>query len=115
MKKAVAAIFLSILMIPIIPAFSQVADTSPTLALKFTTFSPYYYKAEDGTTVVIGEVENIKNFPLTGVKIRVNFYDDINPQPIESTVGSPILEVIPPKSKSPYIIKSPSPNSAITP
>lgn len=93
---------------------AETTDTAPTLGIVFTSSSPYHYQDADGTTIVIGEVKNIKNFPITGVQIRASFFDDFNPQPLESTLGTTILEVIPPQSTSPYIITSPSPNNAIS-
>jgi hypothetical protein len=93
--------------------FSQKVDTLPTLAVKLTTQAPLIYKDNDGTTVIIGEVENTRNFPVRDVKILVDFYDQFSSQPIESTLGTTILDVIPPFGKSPYVIKSKSQNSAI--
>ena len=114
MKKTLFALFLIFSLFPISTSFSQLTDTGTTLGVVLTSFSPYTYKQEDGTTVILGEIENKLRFPVTGVKIWAGFYDDISEQPIESTVGTTILDVIPPFSKSPYMIKSSTPNSAIT-
>ena len=115
MKKTLLALFLIFTLFPISTSFSQErTDTGTTLGVVLTSFSPYIYKQEDGITVILGEVENLKDFPVTGVKIRAGFFDDISEQPIESTVGTTILDVIPGNSKSPYMIKSPTSNSAIT-
>jgi hypothetical protein len=73
------------------------------------------YRDSDGYTVVIGLIEN--NDPLaflTNVSIQANFYDDFNPNPLEVKEGSTILKVIPPNSKSPFIIRSENPNPDIT-
>lgn len=114
MKRAFIGVFLALLLFPISTAFSQVSDTEPTLGIVLTSFTPYHYKDANGHTIIIGEVENTKNFPITGVKIWAGFYNDVNLQPLESKVGTTLLEVIPANSKSPYVIKSPSPNAAIT-
>jgi len=114
MKKTLLALFLIFSLFPISTSFSQLTDTGTTLGVVLTSFSPYTYKQEDGTTVILGEIENKLRFPVTGVKIWAGFYDDRSEQPIESTVGTTILDVIPPFSKSPYMIKSSTPNSAIT-
>lgn len=115
MQKSILVAILVIGLFPISSSFSQGnVDTDPTLGIGLTSFTPYHYKAEDGRTVIIGEVENTKDFPVSGVKIRGVFFDDVNPSPLESTVGTTLLEVIPPKSKVPYVIYSPSTNSAIT-
>jgi len=114
MIKALLVAVLMVSLFPINSSFSQTSDTIPTLGIEFTSSTPYNYKAEDGTTVIVGEIENKKNFPVTGVKIWAGFYDDFSKQPLENTIGTTILDVIPPHGKSPYMITSPSPNSAIT-
>jgi len=114
MKKTLLALFLIFSLFPISTSFSQKTDTESTFAIVLTSNSPYNYKDEDGTTVILGEVENTKNFPITGVTIFAAFYDDISEQPIETIRGTTILDVILPFSNSPYMIKSPTPNSAIT-
>ncbi len=115
MQRGPMVLFLIICTFFISPSFAaEKTDTEPTLAIQFTSSSPYIYQEDDGTTVVIGEVKNVKNFPITGVQIRAAFFDDFNPQPLEATLGTTVLEVIPPQSTSPYIIRSPNPNTAIT-
>ena len=114
MQKGILVAILMISLFPISNSFSQTSDTDPTLGIGLTSFTPYHYKADDGKTIIIGEVENTKNFPVTGVKIWAGFFDDVNLSPLESTVGTTLLEVIPPKGTSPYVIVSPSSNSAIT-
>ena len=95
--------------------FGQVTDSSPsTLALVLTSDFPYSYRNIDGTTVIVGEVQNTSNSPLRGASIWAGFYDDLSEQPLEITRGTTLLDVIPAGEKSPYIIKSPSANSAIT-
>ncbi len=114
MQKTLLALFLAISLFPISHSFSQTTDTNPTLGITLTSFTPYNYKDENGYTIVLGEIENKKNFPITGVKVFAGFYDDINPQPLESNIGTTILDIIPPLGKSPYLIKSNNPNAAIT-
>jgi uncharacterized lipoprotein YbaY len=114
MKKALIALFLVFLLFPISTSFSQKIDTTQTLGIVLTSDAPFNYKDVDGITVVLGEVSNTKSYPVSGVKVWVGFYDNNSDKPIETTIGTTILEVIPPFGKSPYMIKSPSPNSAIT-
>ena len=116
MKKSLLTLFLIFSLFPISHSFSQefIDEPDSDFGIKLTSFTPYNYKDEDGTTVIIGEVENTKTFPVTGIKIWAGFYDSINEQPLESAVGSTILDVIQPLGTSPYIIKSPSPDAAIT-
>ncbi len=113
--KKVLTLFLIFSLIPISTSYSQeFTDKEPTLGIVLTSFSPFNYKAEDGSTIILGEVENTKNFPVSGIKIWAGYYDDISENPLESTIGTTLLEVIPPFGKSPYMIKSSSSNSAIT-
>ncbi len=114
MKKAILVLFLVFILFPITTSFSQKIDTPPSLGIVLTSIAPFNYKDADGSTVVLGEVSNTKSFPVSGVKIWVGFYDNNNDKPLETIIGTTILEVIPPFGKSPYMIKSPSPNSAIT-
>lgn len=114
MKKTLLAIFLVLFLFPISHSYAGISDTKATLGISLTSFSPFNYIDEQGYTVVLGEVENLKEFPITGIKIWVGFYDDFGERPLETTIGSTIIDVIPPLGKSPYMIKSQNPNSAIT-
>jgi hypothetical protein len=113
MMKTLLALFLALSLFPISYSYAGLSDTGGTLGISFTNPSPINYKDEQGYTIVLGEVENKKEFPVTGVKIWVGFYDDFSEQPLETILGSTIIDVIPPFGKSPYIIKSENPNAAI--
>ena len=114
MKKALLVIFLVFTLFPISSSFSQeLVDKKPTLGISLTSFSPFNYKNSDGKTVILGEVQNTKNFPVTGVKIWAGFYDNASEKPLETKIGTTIMEVIPPFGKSPYMIISESSNPAI--
>ena len=115
MKKPLLAFFLIFALIPISSSYSQeFTDKEPTLGIVLTSFSPFNYKDDDGKTVILGEVENTKNFPISGIKIWAGFYDNFSENTLETIIGTTILEVIPPLGKSPYMIISDTPNSAIT-
>ena len=115
MKKELLALFLVFALFPISSSYSQeFTDKEPTLGIVLTSFSPFNYKNDEGKTVILGEVENTKSFPVSGIKIWAGFYDNFSENPIETTVGTTIIEVIPPFGKSPYMIVSDSANSAIT-
>ena len=114
MKNLILIVFFAFLLFPISSSFSQVTDKPSQFGIALTSFTPYSFKDENGHTVIIGEVENLKNFPITGVKVWGGFYDDIGEQPLETAIGTTILDVIPPFGKSAYMIKSPNPNSAKT-
>jgi len=113
MWKAPLIVLLVFALLPISTSFSQLTDKESTLGIKLTNTQPFSYKDSDGKTVVIGEVQNTKNFPITGVKIWSGFYST-NGQLLESAIGTPVLNVIPPLGTSPFIIKSNNANPAIT-
>ena len=115
MKKPLLVLFLIFALFPISSSYSQeFIDKEPTLGIVLTSFSPFNFKDVDGKTVILGEVENTKNFPVSGIKIWAGFYDNFSENPLETTIGTTIMEVIPPFGKSPYMIISDTSNSAIT-
>ncbi len=115
MKRPLLVLFLIFALFPISSSYSQeFIDKAPTLGIVLTSFSPFNFKDVDGKTVILGEVENTKNFPVSGIKIWAGFYDNFSENPLETTIGTTIMEVIPPFGKSPYMIISDTSNSAIT-
>ena len=107
------------LLLPVTTAFAQVTDTQSALGVKLTNSDPFIYKDDEGYTVVIGEVENTKGFPVNNVKVWVGFFSgeaagSAGETPLERVTGTSLLEVIPAKGKSPFIIKSETPDPEIT-
>jgi len=90
MKKIILSLLLVLILFPISSSFSQGIDKPPTLGIVLTSFSPNYFKDDMGHTIILGEVENTRSFPITAVKIWAGFYDDINEQPLESVIGNKI-------------------------
>ena len=78
------------------------SDTSLTVEV---LPSYYSYKADDGTTVVLGEVQNNNNFPITDVKVGISFLND-NDNTIEYKTGTTLLHVVPAGGKAPFSISS---------
>ncbi len=103
MKAIIFAIFLAFSILPSSLAWGQYTKSSDTLTVE--VLSPYSYKAEDGSTVVIGEVQNKNNFPVTGVKLGVSFYDETG-KILEYKTGTTLLKVIPAGGKAPFSIIS---------
>jgi hypothetical protein len=116
MMKLVLCSFLILLLVPFSQGFSQeYSDNAPALTVSLRSESPYVYQDSEGFTVVVGIVEN--NNPLTSVmnvQIQANFFDDFNSNPLEIVQGYSTLEVIPQNGKSPYSIRSQTPNPDIT-
>ncbi|MGI0041180.1 MAG: FxLYD domain-containing protein, partial [Nitrosopumilaceae archaeon] len=114
MKKAIILAVLLILSIfAPISGLAAAPNIGPSSSYKVEVLSTYSYKAEDGSTVVIGEVQNNSNFPITGVKIGVSFLDEKR-KILEYKTGTTLLKVIPPGGKAPYSIISSKKEPAIT-
>ena len=103
MKAIIFAILLAFSIFPFNLSWAQYTKPSDTLTVQVLT--PYSYKAEDGSTVVIGEVQNKNNFPVTGVKLGVSFYDETG-KILEYKTGTTLLKVIPTGGKAPFSISS---------
>jgi len=115
MFKVILCTFLILLLVPVSQGFSQVTDNAPTLNVSLMNETPFVYQDAEGYTVVVGIVENHNPLtPVTNVQIQVKFYDDIDPTPLEVVQGNTTLEVIAPNGKSPYSIRSQTPNPGIT-
>jgi hypothetical protein len=107
--------FLILLLVPFSQAFSaETIDKPPTLNVSLIN-ETYVYRDSEGYTVVVGLVENNNPLtPVTNVRLQVNFFDDLDPTPLEVIQGYTTLEVIPSNGKSPYSIRSQTPNPNIT-
>lgn len=115
MIKVVLCTFLILLLIPFSQGFSQVTDNPSTLNVSLRNESPFVYQDSEGYTVVVGIAENNNSLtPISDVKIQVHFFDDLSPDPLEVVQGTTTLEVIAPNGKSPYSIRSQTPNLDIT-
>jgi len=112
MQKSIFGIILFLLLLPISPIFSQeYSNTNPTLTVSINSDSNFMYQDSEGYTVVIGLIENNDSLSfLTNVVIQASFYDDFNPNPLEVKEGTTLLKVIPPNTKSPFIIRSDNPD-----
>jgi len=115
MQKLILSTFLILLLVPFSQAFSQVTDNPFTLSVSLRNEIPFLYQDSEGYTVVVGLVEN--NDPkasITNVMIRVNFFDDFDPNPLQVVNGHTTLQVIPPNGQSPFSIRSETANPYIT-
>lgn len=115
MQKFLLSAFLILLLIPFSQGFAQVYDQPSILSIDLPENQQSVIQDSEGYTVVSGLVEN-KNAltPVTNVQIQVTFFDDFDPNPIEVVQGTSILEVIPSNGKSPFSIRSDTPNPNIT-
>ena len=116
MKKFVFSIIFILILFPLSQSFSQeYTDTNPSLTISANSDNNFIYRNSEGYTVVIGFIEN--NDPLsfvTDVVVQANFYNDFNSNPLEVKEGTTTLKVIPPNTKSPFMIRSDNPNIDIT-
>ena len=79
---------------------------SPTSLKAEIPQTTYSYKASNGTTVVLGEVQNDVNVPIGKVVVYVKFMNSDGTNIIESKTGTTLLQVIPPYGTSPFVIYS---------
>jgi hypothetical protein len=93
-------------------AWAQNLPPSTSMTVEVLDHS-YSYKADDGTTVVLGEVQNNNFFPITNVKIGIQFYD-ANDNIVEYKTGTTLLQVVPAQSMAPFSISSTKPDPSIT-
>jgi len=118
MKKILVISIFAFLLLPVSQGFGQVTDTPSTLVVKLTNTTPFSYKDDQGYTIVIGEVENTTTFPVTNIKVWVGFYSGktsgSGEAPLETVTGSTLLDVIPARGKSPFMIKSKTANPEIS-
>jgi hypothetical protein len=88
--KVVLCAFLILLLVPFSQGFSQeYSDNAPTLNVSLSNESPFVYQDSEGYTVVVGLVDNNNPLtPISNVQIQVNFYDDLDPTPLEIVQGN---------------------------
>jgi hypothetical protein len=84
-----------------------------TSSIQVEILSSYSYKASDGTTIVLGEVQNKMDSPVDAVTIGITFMDD-NSNQIEYKTGTTLLQVVPPGGKVPFSISSTHADPTIT-
>jgi hypothetical protein len=90
--KVVLCAFLILLLVPFSQGFSQeYSDNAPTLNVSLSNESPFVYQDSEGYTVVVGLVDNNNPLtPISNVQIQVNFYDDLDPTPLEIVQGTSV-------------------------
>ena len=95
--------------------YAQEVDTSPKLVVSLIKEAEYAYRDDQGHTVAVGLVRNSDpQSSVSNVQVRVNFYDDTSPNPLETRVADTLLDVIPPNGISPYVVRSNDSNVDIT-
>ena len=116
MRKFFIVPLLVLLLIPFSQGFSQeYSDNTPTLSVSLENDTPFVYQDSEGYTVVVGVVENNNSLTaITDVVLRANFFDKYGNSPLEITEGRTVLDVIPPNGKSPYVIRSQTPNPSLS-
>lgn len=86
---------------------------SPTSLKAEIPQTTYSYKASNGTTVVLGEVQNDNDIPIYKVVVYVKFMNSDGTNILESKTGTTLLQVIPPHGTSPFMISSTKSNPSI--
>ena len=106
-------LLLAIISFPILEGFGQI-QTEKGEGVFFVNMHPYSFKDESGYTVILGEISNNRDFPISKVRILASFYNDISDEPIDSVIGYTIFNSIPPQENAPFILKSSMPDSSIS-
>ncbi len=104
---------LTLISFPVLQGFGQI-QTETGEGVFFVNSHPYSFKDNNGYTLVLGEIVNKHNFPISDVSILVNFYDQISDEPIDSVIGNTILSSIPSQESSAFVLKSSMPNASIS-
>lgn len=115
-RIAAAAVVAAIIALPAAwcgAAWAQTADTRPTLEVRLADTHPHHYKDDAGRTVVVGQVVNNNAFAVSGVKVGVRFYGAAGGEPIETTVGTTLIGVVPAGAVAPFAVYSESSSAAI--
>ena len=92
--------------------WAQILPSNTSLCGEIPDKNVYSYRANDGTTIVLGEVVNHCVYPITSVTIGISFLDQ-NSHTLEYKTGSTLLKVIPGNGKAPFSISSTSSDPAI--
>lgn len=99
---------------PCVPSAAPGGENLPNpSSIQVLVCSSYSYKAADGTTVVLGEIQNNNAFPITAVKVGVTF-EDASSNVLEYKTGATLLQVVPPDSTAPFSISSTKADPSIT-
>lgn len=99
---------------PCVPSAAPGGETLPSpSSIKVLVCSSYSYKAPDGTTVVLGEIQNNNDFPITGAKIGITF-EDANSNVLEYKTGTTLLQIVQPNSMAPFSISSTKADQSIS-
>ena len=99
---------------PCLPPAAPGGENLPSpSSIKVLVCSSYSYKAPDGTTTVLGEIQNNNDFPITAVKVGITF-EDVNNNVLEYKTGTTLLQVIEPNSIAPFSISSTKADPSIT-
>lgn len=92
--------------------WAQVLPSNTSSCAEILDASTYSYRANDGTTVVLGEVVNHCGTSITSITIGVSFLDQ-NSINLEYKTGSTLLKVIPANGNAPFSISSTKSDPAI--
>ena len=94
--------FMILLLIPFSQAFSaEKTDNPQTLSVSLINDPPFVYRDSEGYTVVVGLVKNNNSLSsVSNVKLQVNFFDDLDPTPLEVVDG---YSTLPMKNKRDFM------------
>ncbi len=91
----------------------EYTDTPPSLVAALEETSQYVFLDDSGYAVMVGMVENKGFSYISAIQIQVRFYGESTSSPINIVSGTTLIDVLPPNSKTPFMIRSSIPDSNI--
>lgn len=88
----------------------EYTDTPPSLVAVFDDSSRYVFLDDSGHGVMAGMVENRSPDYLSSVYIQVKFFDKDTGSLVDVVSNSTLFDVLPPNSKTPFLIRSSAPD-----
>ena len=96
-------------------AFGQeYTDTPSSFAVVIADGSQYVYRDAEGHSIVLGMIENRGQSFVSGIQIQAMFYGGNDGILYDVNYGPALVDVIPPESRSPFMLRSSIPHSEIT-
>ena len=109
---AIISIMAAVYDISTVHAQEQI-DTPHSLVSALDETSQYVFVDNSGYGVMVGMIENKGFSYISAIQIQVRFYDESTSVPINIVSGTTLIDVLPPNSKTPFMIRSSIPDSSI--
>lgn len=105
MRILLAILIAASVSIPPAVIAAQPIDTLPSLSVMPTTEYPFFHITDEKTVIIVGEIRNDNEAPVTDILLSATLYAPDDPTATRTVTGYPLLDVIPPGEGSPYVIQ----------